>query len=291
MQRAASTVAVLLVMLAACQSQQPPEMRGSLYFGAGNYLAEMNLRDGSTSVVANLGDAEIREISPQLTERLLLTVFSKVNQQDVHRLVLYDIDSRQTLELVTGRHGRYLPGTHVLIYDDGTTLTMTERISGRWETTDVLKHRYNAPLRVLPLTATRFLYVEVGSPIHVYDKESGESTALASLSGRCDLDETLWLPETERLICRTELPDGSYRYPLVSLDGVTHGELSLPSSRSFRPLAWLPDQDALVLSERWRGLVSDRLRSAVWIYRFGDGTSFRLVDDQYLGNSVVYSPL
>ena len=115
-----SIVAVLLVGLAACQPQQqqqqqqpqqPPEMRGSLYFATGNYLAEMDLRDGSTSVVANLGDAEIQEISPQLTERLLLTVFGKVNQQDAHRLVLYDIASRQTLELLTGRHGRYLPGT------------------------------------------------------------------------------------------------------------------------------------------------------------------------------------
>ena len=291
MQRRVSIVAVLLVMLVACQSQQQPEMRGSLYFGAGNYLAEMDLRDGSTSVVANLGDAAIREISPQQTERLLLTVFDTVNQQDVHRLVLYDIASRQTLDLATGRHGRYLPGTRVLVYDDGTTLIMTERVSGRWETTEILKHRHNARLRVVPISAARLLYAEAGSLIHVYDRDTRQSTELAVLSERCDLDDTLWLPETERLICRTEVADGSYRYPLVSLDGATHGELYLPSSKSFRPLAWLPDQDALVLSEQWRGLVSDRQRSAVWIYRFDDGKAFRLVDDQYLGDWVVYRPL
>ncbi|MBT8107058.1 MAG: hypothetical protein KJP17_02400 [Gammaproteobacteria bacterium] len=288
---AAACLLVLTAGLAACQSQQQPEQRGSLYFAAGNYLAEMDLRDGSTSVVANLGDAEIQEISPQLNERLLLTVFGKVNQRDVHRLVLYDIASRQTLELATGRHGRYLPGTAVLVYDDGTTLMMSERVSGRWETTEVLRHRYNAQLRLVPISATRFLYVEVGSPIHVYDKESGESTELAALSDRCDLDYALWLPDIERLICRTERADGSYLYPLVTLDGAIHGELSLPSSKAFRPLAWLPDQDALVLSERWRGLLNDRQRSAVWIYRIDDGTAFRLVDDQYLGNWVVYSRL
>jgi hypothetical protein len=291
MHRPVSIVAAVLVMLAACQAPQHPEMRGSLYFAAGNYLAEMNLRDGSTSVVANLGDAEIREISPQLSERLLLTVFGKVNQQDAHRLVLYDIASRQTLELAKGRHGHYLPGTRVLVYDDGTTLTMRERVSGRWETTEILRHRHNARLAILPISATRLLYAEVGSVIHVYDRETGESTELAALSERCDLDYALWLPEAERLICRTGFADGSYRYPLVSLDGATHGELSLPPSKSFRPLAWLPDQDALVLSEQWRGLLSERPRSAVWIYSLDDGTAFRLVDDQYLGKRVVYKRL
>ena len=291
MHRPVSIVTVLLVMLAACQSQQQPEMRGSLYFGAGNYLAEMDLRDGSTSVVANLGDAEIREISPQLSERLLLTVFGKVNQQNVHRLVLYDIASRQTLDLVRGRHGHYLPGTTVLVYDDGTTLIMSERVSGRWETTEILKHRHNARLGVLPISATRLLYAEAGSVIHMYDKDTAESTELAALSERCSLDDTLWLPDAECLVCRTELADGTYRYPLVGLDGATHGELSLPPSKSFRPLAWLPDQDALVLSEQWRGLVGDRPKLAVWIYRFDDGTAFRLVDDQHLGDWVVYSPL
>ena len=64
------------MLLVACRPPEQPEMRGSLYFGAGNYLAELDLRDGSTSVVANLGDVEIQEMSSQLDERLLLSVLA-----------------------------------------------------------------------------------------------------------------------------------------------------------------------------------------------------------------------
>jgi hypothetical protein len=281
-------VTVFAMQLVACQPPEPPEMRGSLYFGAGNYLAEMDLRDGSTSVVANLGDAEIREISSQLDERLLLSVLGSVNQQDLHRLILFDIKTRQTLPLVTGRHGRYLPGTRVLVYDDGTKIVMTERVQGSWEQTEILPHRYNAQVRILPISATRFLYAEVGSAIHLYDKTAGESTRLDALGKYCDLDYTLWLPRHEKLLCRTVGDDDSFAYPLVSLDGLVSAHLNLPGSQSFRPLAWLPDQDALVLSEQWRRKLSDRERSAVWIYRFEDDSPFRLVDDQYLGSWVVY---
>lgn len=281
-------LAAFAMQLAACQPPEQPEMRGSLYFGAGNYLAEFDLRDGSTSVVANLGDVEIQEMSSLLDERLLLSVLGSVNLQELHRLVLFDIKTRQALPLVTGRHGRYLPGTRVLVYDDGSKIVMTERLEGAWESTEILQHRYNAPVRILPLSATRFLYAEFGSAIHLYDKMTGESTRLDALGKYCDLDYTLWLPRHEKLLCRTLGSDESFTYPLVSLDGSVSEKLNLPGSRSFRPLAWLPDQDALVLSEQWRRALSDRERSAVWIYRFEDGTAFRLVDDQYLGGSVFY---
>ena len=293
MLRSLSTLTLLLMMLAVqltgCQPEERQEMRGSLYFGAGNYLAEMDLRDGSTSVVANLGDAEIQEMSPQLDERLLLTVFGSVNQRDVHRLVLFDLESRQTLVLLTGRHGRYLPGTKVLVYDDGTKIILAERIRGTWEKTEVLEHRYNAQVRILPISSTRFLYVEVGSTINMFDKATGESTVLDALSQYCDLDYTLWLPEREQLLCRAPQDDGTYRYLLVGVDGVVHEQLFLPVSKSFRPLAWMPDQNALVLSEQWSSRLSDRPKSAVWIYRFENDGAFRLVDDQYLGNWVIYN--
>ena len=263
-------------------------MRGSLYFGAGNYLAEFDLRDGSTSVVANLGDVEIQEMSSQLDERLLLSVLGSVNQQELHRLVLFDIKSRQTLPLVTGRHGRYLPGTRVLVYDDGSKIVMTERLEGVWESIEILQHRYNAQVQILPISATRFLYAEVGSAIHLYDKTTDGSTRLEALGEYCDLDYTLWLPRHEKLLCRTRVDDDTFSYPLVGLDGSVSGQLNLPGSQSFRPLAWLPDQDAVVLSEAWYRALSDRERSAVWIYRFADDNAFRLVDDQYLGNRVVY---
>ena len=55
-----------------------------------------------------------------------------------------------------------------------------------------------------------------------------------------------------------------------------------------QPMAFLPDQDALVLTERWRGKLSSRQNYAVWIYRFDSGEFYRLLDNQYLGRAVVY---
>lgn len=277
-------------MLAACGGPDEPELRGGLYFASGNYLAELDLRDGSTSVVANLGDAEIREISPQSEERLLLTVFGNVNQQDTHRLVLFDIGTRQTLTLLNGRYGRYLPGSQVLVYDDGTRILVAQKILGTWEKTEVVSHRFNAPLRILPISATRFLYALAGEPIHAYDNVSKRSIRLDRLTALCDLDHALWMPASDALLCRSPgAGDGEYRYPLVGLDGTVHATLPLPATKSLQPLALLTDQDALVLAEAWQGRMSGRRRSAVWVYRFADEHLYRLLDDQHLGRWVVYT--
>jgi hypothetical protein len=113
---------LLGAQLTACETDSQIELRGSLYFAAGNYLAKLDMRDGSTSVVTNVGDAEIQSLSPQLDERFLLTVYGHENQRDSHRLVLYDIESRQMLTLLNGRQGFYLPGTKTLVYDDGVRI-------------------------------------------------------------------------------------------------------------------------------------------------------------------------
>ncbi|MCG8371713.1 MAG: hypothetical protein MJA32_14555 [Proteobacteria bacterium] len=277
-------------LVGGCQSERHEELRGSLYFGAGPYLARLDLRDGSTSVVTNLGDAEIRGISPQLDERLLLTVFGSVNRQDVHRLILYDKETRQTLGLVTGRHGRYLPGTKILVYDDGGSIRVAEKIRGSWEKSVIAEHRYNASMKILPISAKRFLYAESGQPIYAFDNIAKRSIELAALSERCDLAAALWIPERGQLLCRTRRSDGLFEYPFVALDGGVRELLAVPGKRSFRPIAWLPDQDTIVLTERWRSALSDRQKHAVWVYRFDAGDHYRLLDDQHLGDSVVYEP-
>ena len=284
------TIALIaLLQVAACGGPDEPELRGGLYFASGNYLALLDLRDGSTSVAANLGDTEIREISPQTEGRLLLTVFGNVNQQDAHRLVLFDIESRQTLTLLNGRYGRYLPGTRTLVYDDGTRIVVAEKIGGTWQKTDVASHRFNETLRILPLSATRFLYALEGEPIHVYDHVSQRSIRLDAVTALCDLDFALWMRDREALLCRSAgTGDGDFSYPLVGLDGTVRGTLPLPPSRSLQPLAELPDQGVLVLAEQWRGWLGGRRRSAVWIFRLADGHAYRLLDDQYLGRWVVY---
>ncbi len=263
-------------------------MRGFLFFATGNYLAQLDLSDGSTSVAANLGDTEIQEISPQLDERLLLTVIENVNQQDMHRLVLYDIETRQTLALAKGRHGRYLPGTKILVYDDGSRVLVAERVRGTWERTEAYTHRYNAQLHILPISDTQFLYSETGKMVRLYDHDTKRSIELDELGRLCDLDYALWLPDREQLLCRTPGDHGTYNYPFVGLDGQVHDTLPLPVSKSFQPVAWLPDQDALVLTERWQRWMSDTGKTAIWIYRFEDRSMFRFADDQYLGDFVIY---
>lgn len=280
----------LLAQVAACQGEQQPELRGGLYFAAGNYLALLDLRDGSTSIVTNLGDVEVREISPQLDERLLLSVSGTVNNRDVHRLILYDKRSRQTLGLVTGRHGRYLPGTKVLVYDDGVSVRVAERVRGSWEKTVVMEHRFNTPMMIMPISSSRFLYAESGKPIAAFDNVAKRSIVLAALSEHCELAAALWIPERDRLLCRARRPDGTFKYVLVALDGVVHDRIPLPADRPLRPIAWLGDQNAIVLTERWRGVLNDREQHAVWIHRFDTGEHYRLLDDQYLGDSVVYEP-
>ena len=69
-----------------------------------------------------------------------------------------------------------------------------------------------------------------------------------------------------------------------------HESLPLPANHDLRPLAFLPDQDVLILTERWRSRLAGRVRWAVWVYRFDTQQAYRLLDDQYLGDSVLYRP-
>lgn len=282
---------VIMAHVAACQSDAREELRGSLYFPVGNYLAELDLRSGSVDIETSLQNAEIRGISRQKDQRLLLSVFGRENQQDTHRLVLYDLATRQALTIAYGRNGHYLPGTDILLYDDGVSLILAERGGDDWQKTEVQRHAYNAALQVAPLSATRFLYAIAGQSIHVYDIGSRRAIELVKLGERCRLDASLWDPQRERLLCRRRLDDGGFEYAMVDLEGAVTETLALPSSRSLQPVAFLPDQHALVLTERWQSMLSDRQKHAIWVYRFDSLEFYRLVDNQHLGRSVVYAPL
>ena len=280
---------LLIGPVSGCQPESQEELRGSLYFASGQYLAQLDLRDGSTSIVTNLGDVEIRAISPQRDARLLLTVFGAVNQRDMYRLVLYDIATRQALTLLNGRNGHYLPDSDTLVYDDGAQIYVAERRDREWEKTAVLKHSYNAALHVTPITDTRFLYAVAGGPVNLFDLESRRAVELTALSKLCRLDASLWSSEREQLLCRIDQGNGPHEYAFSNLDGEVRATLHLPASRSLQPVAFLPDQDAVVFTERWRSAFSDRQKHAVWIYRFDSGALYRLIDNQHLGPTVVYA--
>lgn len=280
---------VLLFQLTACNGPGHEELRGSLYFAAGNYLALLDLRDGSTSVVANLGDAEIRSLSPQLEDRLLLTVYGSENARETRHLVLYDLDTRQTLTLLNGHIGHYLPGTKTLIFDDGVRTYVTERVRGNWEKTEVVGHRYNQRVDIVPISPTRFIYRVADGPLYVYDKTAGRSIELAGLDSTCRFERSLWFADREQMLCQLRRDGESREYAFVGLDGTALDSVPLPSSHDLKPLAFLPDQGVMILTERWRGGLSDRVRWGVWVYRFGTQEAYRLLDDQYLGDYVFYT--
>jgi hypothetical protein len=280
----------LLLQLAGCAESDRAELRGSLYFAAGNYLAQLDLRDGSTSVVANLGDAEIRSLSPQRDDRLLLTVFGSENNKETRHLVLFDLATRQTLTLLNGRNGHYLPGTQTLVYDDGVRIFVTERVRGSWEKKLVAEHRYNEGVDIMPLSATRFVYQVGDGPFLVYDKTAHRSIELTGLQAVCRFDRAFWFAPREQMLCQVRRAESSFEYAFVGLDGTVQASLPLPAAHDLRPMAYLPDQDVLILTERWRSRLADRVRWGVWVYRFDTQEAYRLLDDQYLGDSVLYTP-
>lgn len=284
-------LAVLLcccAQLAACGADEREEMRGFLFFVVGNYLAQLDLRDGSTSVVTNVGDAEIQSLSPQLDNRLLLTVYGSENQRDMHRLVLYDIETHQMLTLLNGREGYYLPGTKTLVFDDGVGIYLTERVMGSWERTEVVEHRFNERVEIMPVSAQRFAYRVADGPLVLYDKTVGRSMELSGLDTTCDLERALWFTAREQMLCKLRRNESEYEYAFVTLDGDVQEALSLPGDRDFKPVAWVPDQDVLVLTEQWSTWFTERQRSAVWIYSFATGEAYRFIEDQYLGDTVIY---
>jgi len=282
------------VLLAACEPAAPPAIPGTLYFGSGNYLAELALRNGSTDIVASIGDAEIQEIGPKDGRRILLNVFGPVNQKDSHRLVLFDLETRQQLTFFEGRFGRYLMDGRTLVYDDGARIWATWKRVNYWEKVEVAHHPFNAMVWIVPVSDTAFLYSigpQSDGPLYLFDAVQRQSTELKMLADVCGLDGAIWVEARSELLCRsnTSASDG-VSYVFAGLDGVVSSALQLPPDRSFRALAYLPDRNAVVLSESWNTWLSGRQQWAVWVYDIGDAASYRILEHQYLGHTVIYQP-
>lgn len=282
------------VLLGACEPATSPGVTGKLYFGSGNYLAELNLRDGSTDIVASIGDAEILEISPKDGRRFLLNVFGRMNQRDAHRLVLFDFESKQQLTFFEGQAGRYLEDGKTLVYDDGARIWATWKRVNYWEKVEVAQHSFNAKVWIVAVSETAFLYsigMDDGPSLRVFDTVDKQSAELEVLADTCVLDGAIWVEARSELLCRsdsTENEDPGYVF--VGLDGVVSGALHLPPDKSFRAVAHLPDQGAVVLTESWRSWMSDKQKWAVWVYDIDRAAAFRLLKHQYLGHSVIYRP-
>jgi len=277
-----------LLLLAGCAPEEKREYWGSLYFGIGAYLGQLDLRDGSVSLLANLGDTSIREIDGFGDEQLLLTVFGPVNHENKFRLMQYELDGNGLVTLINGRHGRYLPAPEALIYDDGAHLKA--RIYGGKDMEQLLiaRHRFGSMVHILQVADTRIIYsIDPSETIYSFDVETRESRPLHALTAKCRIDGSLWIAAQDALLCkrmgeRTE-------YAFVSLAGDVKGTLAIPDATPFRAVAHLDDQNALVLTEEWNAVVSGQPRVAIWIYDLHNDQMVRLAKDQSVGSHAVYS--
>jgi hypothetical protein len=278
-----------LLLFSGCEPDETREYWGNLYFAAGSYLGQLDLRDGSVSVLANVGDASIREIDAFGDDQLLLTVLGPVNRKDTFRLMQFKLDTFGLVTLINGRHGRYLPVPEALVFDDGAHLRVRVYGGGPMEELTIIQHRFGARVHVMQTAATQFLYsVDRESAIYSFDVDTRESLELPELSKACQLDGALWIDARDALLCKLE--DASQSYRFFGLDGSARGALAIPDAGPYRAVAYLADQDALVLTQTWNTVVSDSVRYAIWIYDLASDHMVRLVEDQYLGPSVVYRP-
>lgn len=273
-----------LVLLSGCGPGETREYRGHLYFGAGTYLGQLDLRDGSVAVLANLGDTVIRELDAFGDEQLLMSVFGPVDHKDTFRLMQYEIRSNGMATLIDGRHGRYLPVPEALIFDDGANLRVRIYGGGPMEELTVVEHRFGSRVRILQVSETQFLFsIDPAGAIFLFDVETRESRPLPGLSNECRLDGALWINARAALLCKRESD-----YAFIDLSGLVQGSLELADATPFRAVAYLADQDALVLTEAWTTAVSGSTRYAIWVYDLASDRKVRLVKDQYLGSSAVY---
>lgn len=277
--------------LAACGPAEPSGYHGALYFGKGPYLMRFSLSDGSLSVVDNLGDKTIREVSRFGRDRLLIAETALVNRRTVARISWIDPETGESSALYSGVVGRYLDEAGVVVYDDGSKLYAVPQL-GPGSTEVILPHRSNELNRMIEVSGSTLLFEtgEAGARvISAWHAMTGELRELDALSAVCELYGAVWIGSLQRLACSKRAEAGvDAAYVLVDLDGVIHGQLDLPEGRQFHALTYVDSQQVLVLRETWYAWLGNQQRSAVWLHDISSGASLRLARQQNLGDSVVY---
>ena len=282
-----------LPMLAACGPPEDSGYRGSLYFIQGSYLMRYNLRDGGLSAVTNLGDKQIREISPFGEDRLLISETASVNRKRVAQISWMDLDTGQSETLYPGVRARYLPGAGAIVYDDGRRLYSIAVVDGTEVNTLLLAHRLNEVTTMVAIPGDRLLLgIRQGgeTEIHLFDLRTNGIDRLDELTGVCRLEGAAWIGEERRLACPArDSKNAEASYLLTDLAGVVDRQLTLPEGKSFAALTFLEGQGALILKEHWKSRFSEQKRSALWAHDVSTGENVRLSEYKNLGSSVVYA--
>lgn len=297
MRHSVQTISVLclFLLLQSCEPKMRPEMHGQLYFASGNYIGEFDLAQGASTIAANRGAVTIRNVSAFTEGRLLLAETATVDNKEVPRISWVDTDTGQADLLYSGVIARYLPGPRVLVWDDGSRLHASSRTRNSSHNAEIITHNLNQLTTILDVADDTVLFAAGGpaqSVIYSYNVITKELLRRAELSNTCQLSTAVWISNRDQLACLSREAAGiDTDYRLVDLKGNIRGRLDLPQGKQFLALAYLPDQHALIFTERWRGLLGGAERFAVWVYDMGTGQSHRLVRNQYLGASAVYSVL
>ena len=285
--------ALLIVgLIASCDSSDQEALHGHLYFAAGNYVGQFDLRDGASAPVVNLCDITIDNVSPFIGDDLLLTIREYVNGRETSRILRFDPRRNVSSPLFSGMMAEYLPSSMAVVYDDGSRLIATHRKKAYRDEAVIDVHGHNSRPAVVVLSDAEILFNSIHNDnvlIQRYNVDTDTSEPLHALSTTCTLNGAVWIAESKQLLCRP--PANSSREPgyvFVSLDGTIEGTLLLDGDQNFRALAYLPDQGIVILTERSYRWGDGQPRHAVWAYDMQTASSYRLARNQYLGNSVVY---
>lgn len=281
-----------VLTLVSCGPRDQATYNGNLYYAQSNYLMRYGLEDGSLSVVTNLGDKTIRDVSGFLENRLLIAESISINRMNVRRISWVDVNTGQTFALYAGVLARYLEGSGIVVYDDGDRL-LSVALSGESDREIIFNHKSHqvSSMMVVSENIVLFETSESGDRrIRSYDTTTGKLETLDRLSGVCRLDQAVWIHDLKQMACKDRSSQTKItRHILTNLDGDVTRTLALPEGKSFDLLTYIRGQDALILKERWNNLIDGQERSAIWVYNLLSEESHRLEIKRGLGSSVVYS--
>lgn len=283
---------LLCVALVSCDARRSTEYQGGLYFGQGSYLMRYSMQDGGLSVVGHLGDTVIREISPLRSDHLLIAESAWANERPVPRISWFSLETGESVDLYAGLHARFLASPNTIVYDDGEHLYAVPQIPGS-DNIVIFTHQKNQLVHLLEATPGLLLFEtrEAGTRvIRSWHASSGELRKLDALTDACRLNGAVWITPLQRMACKRR--SGTFaeaEYVLAALDGTVERPLRLPTDKQFRALTFIEDQNALVLSETWRGMLGKQDQQSVWVQDIRTGESHRLSGDVNLGISAVYA--
>lgn len=282
------------MLLVGCDADDRPDRHGRLLFGAGSYIGEFDLRDGSSAPVVNLGDVTVDHLSPFPNGDLLITMRVYSNGRETSTIIRYNLRNNETLTMFPGLMAEYMAGARAVIYDDGSNLIITHRSEAWRDEITIDYHGSTSRPALSRMSENEVLFSSAvdGEPmIYRFDVRNDERTALPGLAAVCSVDGAIWITSLELLLCKSWSDKNSPgRYVLSSLDGKQVESPGLVAEGTLRAVAYLPDQGLVVFTQRLESWAGGQSRNGIWIYEIDSAAHYQIAKDQYLGTSVIYRP-